>query len=238
MRVVRAEGSVDQRGSHGRVRGNVFMFIERPDHVRFDAMTQFGPAAILTSANGRFAFLDMRENRFIEGETCPANIARLLGIELPAEDVARFMLGSTPVIDAESQTMECEDGAYRIHLRSADGIRQELRIGVKEGDQSASPESQHLRLLSSEVIDANGHRLWRASYDDYRVVADPLSTSTPKLGVAMPFRLHFEDFRNDADILIRFESIDLNVEVSPEVFNQSAPPGVDHREALCDGDGV
>ena len=49
IRSLRAEAKIDQRGQEGRIKGRVLMFVERPDRVRFDAMTQFGPALILTS---------------------------------------------------------------------------------------------------------------------------------------------------------------------------------------------
>jgi hypothetical protein len=48
--------------------------------LRFDAMTQFGPAAILTSDGQRFAYSDLRSRRFLTGETCERNIARFLEI--------------------------------------------------------------------------------------------------------------------------------------------------------------
>ncbi|MCG8555331.1 MAG: hypothetical protein MJD61_08600, partial [Proteobacteria bacterium] len=49
VRGLQAEARVDQRGTEGRVRGTVWMFVERPSRVRFDVMTQFGPASVLTS---------------------------------------------------------------------------------------------------------------------------------------------------------------------------------------------
>ena len=79
-RVLRAEARVDRRDETGRVRGTVLMYIERDDRVRFDVMTQFGAAAILTSDGERFALTDLRENQYLEGPTCPANIERLLGL--------------------------------------------------------------------------------------------------------------------------------------------------------------
>ena len=87
------------------------MIIERPDHVRFDAMTQFGPAAVLTSDGHRFALTDMQHQRFLEGEPCPANIERLLGFALSGEEVTRLLLGETPRIEHEREEMVCEGGA-------------------------------------------------------------------------------------------------------------------------------
>ena len=92
-RVFRGDARVDRRDAEGRIRGTVLMILERPDRVRFDAMTQFGPAAVLTSDGETFALTDLREDRFFVGPTCPQNIARLLGMPLTAEEIAQLLVG-------------------------------------------------------------------------------------------------------------------------------------------------
>jgi len=79
---IKAEARVTQWGRNGRIRGTVLMFLERPDRVRFDVMTQVGPAAVLTSDGETFQLSDLREGTFLHGPTCPENIARLLGISV------------------------------------------------------------------------------------------------------------------------------------------------------------
>ena len=86
VQTLRAEAKVDQRGRQGRIKGRVLMFVERPDRVRFDAMTQFGPALVLTSDGGSFALSDFKENRFMTGLACERNIARLVGVALSGDD--------------------------------------------------------------------------------------------------------------------------------------------------------
>ncbi len=229
--VIRAEATVDQRGEDGRIRGTVLMFVERPDHVRFDAMTQFGPAAILTSDGARFALTDLRENRYLTGRSCPANIARLLGIRMSGEEVARFLRGDTPLIEATDVTLECSDDGTYLIVRRNGPLRQEIELDVRESDRELPPEAQHLRLVRSELFDAEG-TVWRARFDDYRVVRDPRSEAG--LGVAMPFRVHFEHPREDADTLVRFQEIDMNVEVPGEAFQQSPRPGIGVEEVACE----
>ena len=67
VEAIRAEARVDQRGEKGRIHGTVYMFVQRPDRVRFDAMTQLGPAAILTSDGARFGNVG-----FVHGHTWPS----------------------------------------------------------------------------------------------------------------------------------------------------------------------
>ena len=172
-RVMRAEATVDQRSGDGRVRGTVLMFVERDDRVRFDAMTQFGPAAILTSDGEQFALTDLRENEFFVGPTCEANIERLLGLRFSGPEVTRLLLGETPRIEAASREVRCDDGRYHVTLHAADGRRQELELEVREADVAAAPADQRLRMRKSEVFAPDGQLEWRVTYDDYRFVADP-----------------------------------------------------------------
>lgn len=232
-RVLRAEARVDRRGGEeGRIRGTVRMFVERPEGVRFDAMTQFGPAAVLTSDGERFALMDLRENRFFVGPTCPANIERLLGIRLSGADVTRLLLGESPRIEHDDTSMRCEDGGYVVTLEAADGRRQELVLEVRPGDLEAPPDEQRMRIRRSEVFGPDGRTEWRVTYDDYRFIADP--TDERGRGVAMPFTVRFEDPSAGVDTLVRFEQIDLNVEVPPGVFEQRPRAGLAVEDVTCD----
>jgi hypothetical protein len=231
-RVLRAEARVDRRDSEGRIRGTVMMFIERPDRVRFDAMTQFGAAAVLTSDGERFALTDLRENRYFEGPTCPANIERLLGIRFGGEEVTRLLLGETPQIEATDRAIRCENGGYVVTLTGADGTVQELVLEVREQDLNAAPEEQRMRLRQTEVRTRGGDIEWRVTYDDYRFIEDPQGTE--ERGLVMPFRVRFEDPRRGVDTLVRFERIDLNVEVPQDAFVQEPRPGLNVEEVACD----
>jgi hypothetical protein len=232
VRVIRAEARVDRRDSEGRVRGTVLMFIERPNRVRFDVMTQFGPAAILTSDGESFALTDMRENRFIRGQACPANIERLLGIRLSGEEVTRLLFGDAPRIEASDESMRCENGSYLITRRASDGTVQEIALEVRSEDLAAAPEDQRMRLRRSEVHLPNGELAWRVTYDDYRFLASPGAEGGR--GVVMPYEVRFEDPRRGIDTLMRFEDIDLNVEPPPDAFAQEPRPGLETEEASCD----
>lgn len=231
-RVLRAEATVDQRSGEGRVRGTVLMFVEREDRVRFDAMTQFGPAAILTSDGEQFALTDLRANEFYVGPTCEANIERLLGLRFSGPEVTRLLLGESPRIEASSQEVRCADGHYHVTLTAADGRRQELELEVREADVAATPEEQRLRLRRSEVFAPDGAREWRVTYDDYRFVADPGDAAGR--GVVMPFTVRFEDPRRGADTRVRFTDVDLNVEVPADAFTQEPRPGLTVRPVSCD----
>lgn len=224
VQVMRAEARVDRRDAEGRIRGTVLMFLERPDRVRFDAMTQMGPAAILTSDGTTFALTDLREDRFYVGPTCPSNIERLLGIPLAGDEVALLLTGQTPRIDAERSEMRCDGGMYRVTLHGRDGRTQHIALEVPSEDAERAPDQQRLRLRESRVDAAGGALEWRVTWDDYRAVGD----------VMMPFRVQFEQPSRGIDTLVRFESIDVGVQVPPDAFVQQPRPGLVVEQVECE----
>jgi len=233
VRVLRAAARVDRRDAEGRIRGTVLMYIDRPNRVRFDAQTQFGPAAILTSDGDEFALTDLQSNRFLFGPTCPSNIERMLGLRFASTEVTRLLLGESPRIEAADRTMRCEDGRYLVTLTAEDGRRQELELEVREADLLRPPEEQRLRLRRSEVFAPDGSMMWRVTYDDYRFILDPNDDASPPRGVVMPFDVRFEDPRTGADTRVRFNDVELNVEVPPGVFQQTPRPGLTQEQVSC-----
>ena len=240
---------VDQRGAEGRVRGTVLMFLERPDRVRFDAMTQLGPAAVLTSDGARFALTDLRDERYLEGEACPANIERLLGIRMSGAEVARLLMGDTPRLHAVgAPTMACKRGRYRVTLRDAAGFRQVIELtaaptdagsagsaggeGGEGGVGSMGSMGSDGRLARSTLYGPDGSRLWTVEFRDYRAV--PLGEGAAAATVQMPFVVHFVDEAHDVDTLVRFRKITLGVVVPEGAFEQSPRPGLVPEHVACE----
>jgi hypothetical protein len=230
---LRAEARVDRRDRDARVRGTVLMMAERPDRVRFDAMTQFGPAAVLTSDGEAFALTDLRENRFFAGPTCAENIALLLGIPMEAEDIGRVLFGESPVIEAAERDVTCDGGSYRVTLRAESGAQQTLVYDVRQSDLEGPLEAQRLRLRESVLSGADGTLVWRIRWDDHRFVVDPRSTTSPQEGVAMPFRIQVEIPAQGIDTLVRFERIEINVDLPEGVFTQDVRPGLSVEPVEC-----
>src|SRR6266536_511391 len=73
-------------GANGTV--TEFAAAEKPDRVHLETLDFFGnPAAVLVAADGRFAFLDARANVFYRGDATPENVARLLPVMIPVEEL-------------------------------------------------------------------------------------------------------------------------------------------------------
>jgi hypothetical protein len=226
---IRAEARIDQRGADGRIKGTVLMFVVRPNFVRFDAMTQFGPAAILTSDGETFAFADLRSSRFTTGAACPANVARLLNLPLTVAQTTELLLGGTPVLEgARSEIAWHAEGFYRVTLRDAHGRRQEVDLGISEKDAALPRSRQRLLLRRSEVYDARGRTLQRLTYDEYQNL--PLGT----FKLAVPFVVRVEQPLAGRDTLIRFKQIALDPSVTEAVFHQVPSPGMRVEVSACE----
>jgi hypothetical protein len=229
VQAIRAEARVDQRAKQGRIRGTVLMFIEASGRVRFDVMTQFGPVAILTSDGARFAYADLRENRYLTGETCPRNIARLLGVPLSAADTARFLLGGTPLVNAARRELkQRDDGSYTLTLRAASGVRQELDLAVYPADMQKPAEQQRLYLLRSELFASSGQRIWRVTYEE------PVPVGQGPDALLMPRRVRVEQPASGSDTLVHFKDVAKNPRIPDDAFVQTPRPGMTVEEASCD----
>lgn len=220
---LKAEARVTQWGSRGRIRGTVLMFLEQPNRVRFDVMTQVGPAAVLTSDGERFQLSDLRKGTFLHGPTCPQNIARLLGVSVPAEQVLRLLTGDTLTIDAIERSMECRDGLYVVTLVGSDGSTQEVAFSVVDGDQARPPTEQRLNLRRSTERGPDGVMRWQATYDDYIDVD----------GRSFPTNVRFVDEVHGADTAVRVKSISLDPDVPEGAFQQTPAAGMSIELADC-----
>jgi len=221
---IQAEARVTQQsGRRGRIRGTVLMYLQRPNRIRFDLMTQFGTAAVLTSDGETFQLSDLREGVFMHGPTCPENIARLLGVTVDAENVLRLLTGDTPLIESTRQSMECRDGRYIVTLFADDGTTQELAFSVDKADRDEPPESQRLTLRRSTERGLDGKTRWEASYDDHIAVD----------GHFFPTKIRFVDEVNGTDTSVRVKSIAVDPDIPEGTFRQAPTPGMSIELASC-----
>jgi hypothetical protein len=227
---IRAEARVDQRAKEGRIRGTVLMLVEASGRVRFDVMTQFGPIAILSSDGTQFAYSDFRAQRYLTGDTCPQNIARLLGVPLTAEETARFLLGGTPVLtyDKADLTLGADDGHYHLTLHAGDGQKQQLELAVYPSDMKLPANKQRLYLVRSELWNKAGGRVWRVTYDE----PEPVALGQEQLLV--PMRVRIEQTTPASDTLVHFKSVKSNPSLPDDAFVQTPRPGMSEETASCE----
>lgn len=227
IRTLRAEARVEQWGKKGRVRGTVLLMLERPARVRFDTLTQLGPVSILTSDKGRFALTDLRDNRFVQGTACPANVSMLVGFPMGVQDLLRFLVGDAPSADLtgkgpEVQSLQaapCKGGVQVFRLKASHEQRT-LHFG-RVSDQPV--------LFLAESRRADGELLWRVRYDRHRPVKDPVTGRS----VMIPFRAKFKNPSQKANTTVRFQSVEINVPLPRAAFLQDPSPGLAQTILLC-----
>jgi hypothetical protein len=248
-RTLRGEARVEQRGAEGRVKGTIWMLVDAQGRLRIDVMTQFGPVATLTSDGQYFALTDLKKKKFVRGPACPRNIARFVGLEMRSDDLARVLLGGTPLIANAKTSLECRDGVYQVDLAEPvrgvgavgevdpinpvdpAGRRQRVTYEVRAYDRQSPPIAQRLRLKRSTIWDARNKPVWEATYGDYVVIAAPHGPApSEQMGVAFPREVRVRDARGE--LRIEFRSIELNVELADEAFVQTPAPGLIIEEAI------
>ncbi len=212
----RITGRVDHFGVEHRIQGKIFLFAQLPSKLRVDLLSPFGSTlSVLTVNDGRFAMSDIREGRYLEGPAEPCNIARLVRIPLPPEDVARVLVGHTPIIDGVAEVIWSDKGYYRVTISDGDRI-QRLDVG-------SDPEV--LPLLRSRLEDSQG-RIFDMSFERWR----------PVEGIPVPHEIRVKMPRDGADLLVRYDDdgVELNVKMPTDAWDHSFPDGADVEHVACD----
>lgn len=216
IKTLRITGRVDHFGKQQRVQGKLYIFGEMPDRLRMELVSPFGsPLTVLTVSNGRFALHDLREGRFLEGPAEPCNIARLVRIPLPPEDVSRILIGHTPIVEGLSEIRWSTKGRYVVDIKDGD-VHQTLEIGTRE---------EGLPLHRSVVRDDRGV-LFSISNSHFGLVE----------GFAIPHEIRVKMPRKDADLLLRYDNggVELGVDLPQGAWHQSVPSGMQVERVTCE----
>lgn len=215
VRSFRIRGRVDHFGEEHRVQGKTFLFAELPGRLRVDLLSPFDSTlSVLTVEKEAFALADFREHRFLEGPAEPCNIARLIRVPLPVDDVIRVLTGHSPIIDGAAEVEWSREGFYRVTV--ADGQRvQTMEIG---------PERGSLPLRRSR-LEEGGSTVFDMTFDRWRVVD----------GHYVPHEIRVKMPREEADVLVRYDDdgVELNVDLPGDAWTQSFPDGAEVERVEC-----
>jgi hypothetical protein len=215
-RSLRISGRIDHFGTQ-RVQGKVYLFAEPPDRLRVDLVSPLGSTlAVLTASGGRFAMSDEREGRYYEGAAEPCNIARLIRIPLPAEDVIRVLAGGTPIIDGASEVTWNGKGYYDVVIRGGAGREQRLEIGSDRGS---------LPLLRSRITE-NGATALDLRCDRWGSIG----------GVSVPYEIRIQMPAQEVDLLVRYDEggVETNADIPVEAWTHVFPAGAAVEHVTCE----
>ena len=158
----RITGRVDHFGEEHRVQGKLFLFAEQPGRLRVDLLSPFGSTLSLLTVDGeRFALSDVREGRYLEGPAAPCNIARLIRVPLPPDQVIRALIGDPPLIEGTAEVRWQPDGYYRVEI--VDGARRQVL--------DVDPDEALLPVRRARLFDAD-ELVFDMRYERWRRVGD------------------------------------------------------------------
>lgn len=219
VRSLRADAKVDHTAEGGkRVKVTLRMLVARGGQLRLEAEAPLvGPVATLVSDGQHFELLDLRNNRFFEGQASACNVARLIRIEMAPEDVVAILTGSAPIEGVPDGVSWDPEGGGRevLELRAQDGGTERVWLDARD---------RRWDLLAAERHDVAGRLLWRVEHEDFQNRGG---------GVRLPSRTHVSEPPVKADARLRFRSLEPNVPVDPAVFHLAPPPGVIPEPASC-----
>jgi hypothetical protein len=189
---------------------DVFLSAARPNRIYLEIHDFFGkPQASLVCDGERFGVYQAAEGRYYRGPATPANVSRLLPMELSAAEIVGFALGAPLKIQAKAMRLTVDEraGAYRVELQ-AEGMTQNLWIHPRT-----------FRVLRSTLQDQRG--IYEVRFDEFLEAGE----------VALPLNVTVEALSAKAKIALRYKhdegtALVLNRPPDATVFEPIPPPQI------------
>jgi hypothetical protein len=166
VRSLSAELAISGRAGGDRLRGRVLAGLAAPGRIRLEGAAPFGQPVFILVANGSSATLLLpRDNRVLTGETVPAILNALVGLDLGPDDLLAILAGCV-VSDAQPVSgRSYAAGWARLDLLGGataylrrEGPRWAIRAGTRPGlhleyGEAVGPVPSTVRL---RVVDTGG----------------------------------------------------------------------------------
>jgi hypothetical protein len=246
---IQASAKIDHFGEHGRLRGDLLMFVALPARLRMDAVSPFGATmATLTSDGQKFALADFREKRFFTGPASACNIARLTSVPVPPNVLVDLLRGQAPVLKHEAsagQVAWSSKGYYVLTLTSTRDATEELHLAPRPDDWEKPWAEQRMRLLDVTVRQYGGIR-YHAELGGHAAAAmgkeridalgaePPIPPSGPFCDAEIPKRIHVEIPYPNEDVMFRYEEVTWNPPLPEGTFAQAPPGGLPVEAVECE----
>ncbi|MDB4969547.1 MAG: hypothetical protein JWN44_5236 [Myxococcales bacterium] len=218
LKSLRATAKVDHFANGGeRVRIKANILVARGGKLRFEADSPLGGAlATLTSDGTQFSLLDVRNNRFLTGPAKACNVARLIRLAIPPDDVVAVLMGEAPLEGKlKGVTWDPNHGGREVlTLSTADGGEETIQLDAAE---------KRWDVMRAERRDAGGKVLWRVTNSGFKDHG----------GVRLPDVSDIEEPPHGADAEIKFRAVEPNVELPEELFRLPPPQGLTPEAADC-----
>jgi outer membrane lipoprotein-sorting protein len=196
-----------------RIKTTVYVMGQRGARVRFNALDPTNVVAADLACDGtNFQFVDFNQNCQLTGPCTKQAIAQLLRVSLEPDDFLMLAIGSTPVIpfDAGKVTWDAKNAHEVVELTSqASHQRQKIILDGRE---------QRWDVLSSTVWDAEGKVDWELTNKEFSV-----HQGDDGQALRLPAKTRFEQPKAKADLTVRWDERNINIELAPEKFVMELP---------------
>jgi hypothetical protein len=199
-RTLRAVARLAVEGPAGGGRAKQILLVERPARLRVEILGLLDQrVAVLATDGERYRLYRAEDGSLTGGPVHDALLWEVAGLAVTPAQAVRLLLGApAPPADARlAGGAQRADGTVRLDLR-APGARETTRL---EFDAAG-------RLTGWARLDAGGEPLQEARFADYRPAGDAL----------FPFEVELVDHGTGAAARVRYQSIELNPELAPELF--------------------
>ncbi|MCS6914149.1 MAG: DUF4292 domain-containing protein [Myxococcota bacterium] len=229
LETLRGRAKADYHEGATRVRLTVSLLAARPDRLRLAAEnTLAGPLLTLATAGHQFQLLDVRDNRFLTGQVAPCVLARVIRVELSAQEVVDLLLGGAALPEPVQGAELSWDGSG--------GGREVLTVTGPAGRQAVvqlDAIGRRWDLLQVEMRNGAGVPLWRVRHEGFR---DHMLPASPPL--RLPDTTIVEDIVHRNDLRLRWKERELNPSLPENAFRLEPPLGVPTDVASCGSDSV
>ena len=205
---------VQARTDKGRVAlDDVVVVLQRATALRLEGIGPFGQPLFLFVTDGEnLALFRIRENRLIVGQASTRNLERLFGIGVAPRSLLRVLLGDLPL----NQLPTSGDLAYL----------ETERLYLWEGAQAGPHpkyrvwfDPQELHPVQFEMEDVSGSVVMQVNYDDFQ----------PQGALLLPARIEVVEPATRRRAVWHYTDVQLNTEVSPDLFRVRPTPQTDIR---------
>ena len=174
----------------------------RPDRLRFEVLSPFGPVFVLAASDGRLAAYARDEATVYRGAASPANLERYTSVELPITAAVDLLLGTPPIDDTNAPLVSRDAGQVRLFCDRGDGARVVWFTPQLDPDRF-------------EQWSANGDVVLRARFAQYADID----------GVRLPLHLSLETPSTQRRVDIELREPEVNPVLDDPLFALDTPRG-------------
>lgn len=195
-------------------KADLLLIIATPDKAQIQAMTPtMEMIAVMATDGQRFSSFERGGQVCRVGRACAANMARLVPLGLPPNELVAAILGLPPILeDAEPEaSWDAERGAWKLGLAKPPW-RQELWVKPPQ------------MVILASILYRDGKRTASIAYGTHGTLGSD--------GPPRKMRMRWAD--DKVDVSIELRDVDLNEVIESDAFTVPCPRGMAQLELPCE----